>query len=283
MIRLFSLIFMTFLLWGCNKIPFTMDWEGKWNFKSYKAHDIQALYQHFKIRKSGEIDEFMLPLVGADYVFLNEGKAYSLSGMHYQSGDYVIQDDFIWINGQKAFQIIEGNPDRIILKPLGFIFNQDDATANDVFLTYEKDHQYTTFELDYTAPKYNAWRNQSKDKEKRQDIINRLKQQVEYSRIYFEKESKLHQMVKTIGVELPFLFYNNGVVLEKFHPAQKWLKYYQNYEDQTFAYNMLLHAFKQSTYEIIEADDILAYNSIIFNRMQDYLETLKVSIPSEEE
>ena len=281
--RLLTLIFVIFFFWGCNKTPYAFDWDGKWNFKSYKANDIQALYQHFKIKKSGEIDEYMLPLVGADYIFLNGDKAYSLSGIHYQSGNYIIQDDFIVIEGHKLFQIIEGNPDRIILKPLTLIFNQDETIENDVYITFEKDHQYSTFELDYTAPKYNEWRLAKIDKEKRQDIVDRLRQQVEYSRVYFEKESKLHEMVNTLGVELPFRFYNNGVLVEKFHPAQKWLKYYQNFEDQEFAYDMLLHAFKESTYESIEANDILEYNSVIFNRMQDYLDHLKVSIPSEEE
>ena len=278
--KLLSFIFVTFLLYGCNKTPYAYDWDGKWNFKSYKANNIQELYKHFKIKKGGEIDLYMFPLVGADYLFLNEGKAFYLSGTDYQYGNYKIQEDYILVNNEKAFEIVEGNPDQLVLKPLQLIFNQDVSTENDVIITYKKDHKYNITDLDYTDPKYNTWRIKTDKEEKYQQIIDRLKHQIEYAKVYFQKETDLHQEVKTIGVELPFLFYRNGIIIEKFHPSQKWLQYYSNFEDQKFVYNYLIHSFKQATYENIETDNILEYNLIIFDRMFNYLRTVKVSNPS---
>ena len=269
------LLFIAVILVSCNSDP-SSKWAGKWNYSSYSAKDIRVLYAYFNIKKSGEIDEYLMPLIGVDYLMVNDGKATNLSGLDYVSGNFTADDKYISINGEKIYEIIEYKRSTVKLKPLKLQFNLDKNPENDITLTFERDKLYKIDSLDYTAPKYNKWRKLAVDKEDSQVIINRLAQQVEYARVYFEKESKLRNQVKTIGVELPFQFYGNGIALEKYNPTQKWINYYYDFDDQQIAYDYLVQAFKETVRKDFKSKDILDYDRQVLKSIEDYLKSVKV-------
>ncbi|MEG0188732.1 MAG: hypothetical protein RR578_04585 [Bacilli bacterium] len=276
--KIYILTFISSILFSCTSNP-EDKWRGKWNFDSYKVEDISQLYSYYNISKSGEIDQYLMPLIGVDYLMVEDGNANNLSGLNYSSGKFTADDKYLKINNKKVYEIIDYRKNSVKLKPLMLEFNQDDNPLNDIILTFVSDDLYNTTELDYTQPQYNKWRKIPTDKEEPQTIIDRLTQQVEYARIYFEKESKLHNKVKTIGVELPFQFYRNGIVLEEYDPMQKWTNYFYDFDDQQLAYTYLLHAFKQVNSEQIKTDNILEYDRLLLKNMETYLKSVKVNIP----
>ena len=276
--KIYILTFISSILFSCNSNS-EDKWRGKWNFDSYKVEDISQLYSYYNISKSGEIDQYLMPLIGVDYLMVEDGNANNLSGLNYSSGKFTADDKYLKINNKKVYEIIDYRKNSVKLKPLMLEFNQDDNPLNDIVLTFVSDDLYNTTELDYTQPQYNKWRKIPTDKEEAQTIIDRLTQQVEYARIYFEKESKLHNKVKTIGVELPFQFYRNGIVLEEYNPTQKWTNYFNDFDDQQLAYTYLLHAFKQVNSEQIKTDNILEYDRLLLKNMETYLKSVKVNIP----
>ena len=276
--KIYILTFISSILFSCNSNS-EDKWRGKWNFDSYKVEDISQLYSYYNISKSGEIDQYLMPLIGVDYLMVEDGNANNLSGLNYSSGKFTADDKYLKINNKKVYEIIDYRKSSVKLKPLMLEFNQDDNPLNDIVLTFVSDDLYNTTELDYTQPQYNKWRIIPKDKEEPQTIIDRLTQQVEYARIYFEKESKLHNKVRTIGVELPFQFYRNGIVLEEYNPTQKWTNYFYDFDDQQLAYTYLLHAFKQVNSEQIKTDNILEYDRLLLRNMETYLKSVKVNIP----
>ncbi len=276
--KIYILTFISSILFSCNSNS-EDKWRGKWNFDSYKVEDISQLYSYYNISKSGEIDQYLMPLIGVDYLMVEDGNANNLSGLNYSSGKFTADDKYLKINNKKVYEIIDYRKNSVKLKPLMLEFNQDDNPLNDIVLTFVSDDLYNTTELDYTQPQYNKWRIIPKDKEEPQTIIDRLTQQVEYARIYFEKESKLHNKVRTIGVELPFQFYRNGIVLEEYNPTQKWTNYFYDFDDQQLAYTYLLHAFKQVNSEQIKTDNILEYDRLLLRNMETYLKSVKVNIP----
>ena len=276
--KIYILTFISSILFSCNSNS-EDKWRGKWNFDSYKVEDISQLYSYYNISKSGEIDQYLMPLIGVDYLMVEDGNANNLSGLNYSSGKFTADDKYLKINNKKVYEIIDYRKNSVKLKPLMLEFNQDDNPLNDIVLTFVSDDLYNTTELDYTQPQYNKWRIIPKDKEEPQTIIDRLTQQVEYARIYFEKESKLHNKVRTIGVELPFQFYRNEIVLEEYNPTQKWTNYFYDFDDQQLAYTYLLHAFKQVNSEQIKTDNILEYDRLLLRNMETYLKSVKVNIP----